>query len=168
MFRFCLVVLAIVAPLLASSVGCGDPKASAAKKLTGKWELSMDQLKDALSDEMAKRNAGKSGEAMGAAFGAAMMEGMLSQMKMSFDFQQGGKVVFAASMMGRDKSEEGTWEVVSSSGNDVTLKISMAGKEGEPATVTFVDNDTIEIVPPKGQAAAAPPAMAKLIMKRAK
>jgi hypothetical protein len=164
MFRRHLILLATASLLIVSSVGCGGSDPS--KRVVGKWELSTEHLREAMNAEMKKKSAGKS-EEMGAAFGAAMMEGMLAQMKMSFDFQPDGKVLFAVSMMGQDKSEEGTWEFVSSSGDSVTLKIGMKDKKSEPATIKFIDNDTIEISP-FGQAGAAPPAVAKIVMTRVK
>lgn len=164
MFHRHLILLATVSLFIVSSVGCGGSDPS--KKVIGKWELSVEHLREAMTEEMNKKSAGKEGA--GAAFGAAMMEGMLAQMKMSFDFQPEGKVMFAVSMMGQDKSEEGTWEFVSSSGDSVTLKIGMKDKEAEPTTITFLDDDTIEIVPPAGQGGAQPPAMAKIVMNRVK
>jgi hypothetical protein len=166
MFQRHLILLATASLFIVSSVGCGGSDPS--KRVVGKWELSTEHLREAMNEEMKKKSAGKSEEEMGAAFGAAMMEGMLAQMKMSFDFKPDGKLMFAVSMMGQDKSEEGTWEFVRASGDSVTLKIGMNDKESEPATIKFIDNDTIEISPPSGQAGAAPPAMAKIVMTRVK
>ena len=168
MLRRHLVLLATASLFFTSMTGCGGVAADPSKKLIGKWELSTEHLKEAMTEAMAERSKGKDGNSAGAAMGAAMMEGMLAQMKMSFDFQPGGKVALDASMMGQSKSEEGTWKVVSSGEDSLSLIMGMGDKESEPATVKFIDDDTIELIPPKGQAGSPPPGMAKIVLKRVK
>jgi hypothetical protein len=68
--------------------------------------------------------------------------------------------------MGQSETKEGTWKVVSASGDKVTLEIAMGDDEAEEGTVTFIDDDTMEIVPPKDE--DMPPGLSTLKMKRAK
>ncbi len=158
------VLCAVVGLLVASSLGCGsssDPQ----QRILGKWELSKDHLKQAMVDEMNKKAGGEDNAA--AKFSTAMMEKMLDNMAMSFDFQQGGKLTFDASMMGRDQSQEGSWEFVSATADTMTLKMGMGDKVPQPATIKFLDDQTIEIAPPETPG-SPPPAFSRIVMTRTK
>ena len=156
------VLCATVGLLVASSLGCGtssDPQ----QRILGKWELSKEHLKQAMAAEMEKKAGGEDNPA--AKFGSAMLDQMLDNMAMSFDFQQGGKLTFAASMMGRDQSQEGRWEFVSATADTITLKMGMGNKEPQPATIKFLDDQTIEIAPPETPG-SPPPAFSRIVMTR--
>lgn len=121
-------------------VGCGG---NAEKRLIGKWELDVDSVKDA-----AKSEAGDNP-------GAAIAMGMMDSMKVTLEFKEDNKMTASFSFGGMSKSQNGTWEVVSSSGNDVTIKTevknSQTGKtDVDEGSLTFIDDDTIETSPPAG------------------
>lgn len=166
MNRSMLFALPAAALLLVSAIGCGASKADAEKKLIGKWELDTEAFKAAMKEEMKNQAGDGPGAEMGAQFGAAMMEGMLSSMKMTFEFQKGGKLAFTVSALGQTQTETGTWKVVSTSGKKVVLEIGMGDKDAETGAVTFVDDDTIEIEPPTDQKDSMPAGMSKLTMNR--
>ena len=143
-----LVLFSLLSLTLASTVGCGGSETSARDRLIGKWELSTEQLRKTIKEDIAKNSKAAN---MDAAMSDEMLDKMVSAMAMSMDFQKDGKVVVEASGMGQDRTDEGTWEIVSVDGNTVTMKVTTSEGGGEPGTLTFIDNDTFELSPPKEQ-----------------
>jgi hypothetical protein len=156
-------VCAIAVVYLATSTGCGDQTTTARQRLVGKWEISADAFREAIKAEMAKKSKGEQEDAAM----ANMVDAMLEQMKVNFEFTQDGKVNIAMSAMGQDRSETGTYEIVGVDGDNVTLKIITEKDNDEPGKLKFIDDDTIELTPPEGEA-AGPGGMKTLILNRMK
>ncbi len=160
-------LFAFLSLALATAIGCGGPEAAARNRLIGKWELATEQMREAMKAEMTKNTPGGADEGMGAAMMSGMLDTMVESIKMQMDFRKDGKVLIEASAMGQDRTDEGTWEIVSVDGNTVTLKITTSKGEGKPGTLTFIDDDTFQITPPEGQN-AGPTGNQPFTMKRVK
>lgn len=119
--------------------GCGG---SIEKKLIGKWEMDMEEVKEAAQAEAGDNPM------------AAMAMAMLDNAKVTIEFKEDNVATFGTSMGGFDRTVDGKWEVVKSSGNTATIKIETTNPQTdetsvEEGTLTFVDNDTIEMEPPE-------------------
>ena len=130
--------------LLATAAGCGPSAVQQAqRKLVGKWDGDMTQM----AEDAMKQKGGEN--PLAGAFGKMMLD--MAKPKIEFEFTADGKMSFSASMMGNTQSDRGTWCVVKVEGNVVTLtgKMDKATKETENS-VTFVDDDALEMSPPAG------------------
>jgi hypothetical protein len=140
--------------LLASLVlaACGLAGCNPAAKLVGKWDAD---FSSALAD------VEKSGNPM-----AALAAGMMSSFKMQTEFKADGTCSMNGSVFGQSVSAAGKWRYVKTDGDALVLMIKMDKEASErELRVKFVDNDTLEMVPP---AEAAGPSQQQLKFKRVK
>ena len=164
MLRSSSILFAVVALCLVAIAGCSK---SPEDKLVGKWELDNEAFQAAMKAEMDKK-AADAPEGMDE-LGAAMMESMQEMMaavQFNMEFQKDGKIIVAASGMGPEKKDEGTWKVESVDGNKITLRLKVGEEEEETGTVVLVDDNTLELHPPEGEATAG--GMEKIVLKRVK
>lgn len=113
---------AAAAPAAEAAAAGGDFAASA-EALHGTWNADFQAL--LASQEMSEEER-------------AMATAMLGSASMAITFNADGTMTMAGSMMGQEQSESGTFTVVSTEGNKLTLSGTTAGGEGEePETQTF-------------------------------
>jgi hypothetical protein len=125
-------ILSLVAVI--GLVGCGGAK----KKLIGEWSIDKDWLKQKMENEKESNPA------------AALAAGFLSSMELTIEFKSDDSVSLNMSMLGQTKVQEGTWKVIESSGDVVTVEIGIEGEKKDSGDLKFIDSDTIEMQQPNG------------------
>lgn len=107
----------------APAAEAGGDFAASAEALHGTWNADFQAL--LASQEMSEEER-------------ALATAMLGSASMAITFNADGTMSMAGSMMGQEQSESGTFTVVSTEGNKLTLSGTTAGGEGEePETQTF-------------------------------
>lgn len=107
----------------AEAAAAGGDFAASAEALHGTWNADFQAL--LASQEMSEEER-------------ALATAMLGSASMAITFSADGTMSMAGSMMGQEQSETGTFTVVSTEGNKLTLSGTTAGGEGEePETQTF-------------------------------
>lgn len=114
--------------------GCGDSERS---KLVGTWVISKPK---AIMSRIAQGSVELESDTEGA---------KSEEPKMLLSFQSNGVVKTKTAMGAVDQEKTGSWEMMSHDGTANTMKISCEIKgQNSEHVVTFVDEDTIELVPP--------------------
>jgi hypothetical protein len=134
-------VIACVLLSLIGSAGCGP---SAASRLQGKWEMDASKTIDDATNE----------NKAGAEFFAGLAKELAKNFKVEVEFKSGGAMStsYSTPLASAQVTKTGTWKVIKASGNDVTLSGKLEGEAAENETkIRFIDNDTIEMIPPAGK-----------------
>jgi len=112
----------------------------------GTWELDIQVVKDAMMAEIATIEDPAERQAM--EFGMAMLgSGMLDAMSMSLTLNPDGTASSTTSMMGESDTVHGTW---SARGDQLTIEMTQDGESDSISAV--VEGDTLELIPPEGEA----------------
>jgi hypothetical protein len=125
-------------PLLLLAVGCGP---SAEQKLIGSWEGKLEISESALAEAQDNPFA--------AALGSAMKD-MVANLRATYTFNADKtfEVVLPGPLGTMNMS--GTWEVVSQSGDEVTIRMNPQQGASIDRAVTFIDADHFETADDKG------------------
>jgi hypothetical protein len=127
-------ILCAVALVSALVTGCSGSKPPA-ERIIGTWSIDTEAMQAALQAQVGAAAEGTGLEAMGAQMAAAMIPMLAAA---TFTWEEGGTVVM--SMMGQSRT--GQYEVVSTEGESITLRMTDAdGGDPDEATFTFDGND---------------------------
>jgi hypothetical protein len=140
-------MLALVVLAACTLAGCNP-----AAKLIGKWEADFSKV--ALPAEA-------TGNPL-----AAMAASMMSSVKLQMEFKGDGTCTVTGSFFGQSNTTTAKWRYLKSEGQTLVLMVKGQNQEKEQELrVNFIDNDTLEMVPPEGTAG---PTDQKLPFKRIK
>lgn len=132
------IFMAAMAVLLVAAVaGCSK---SAEEKLVGTWKLDEAAVKKMMED--AKEKSGKKGAAEG--LGTAMIVAMGPKFEFGDDGSMSMTMKNPMKEDAEPETEKGTYEVVGSEGDKLTLKTKLKGEE-ETVTATFEGDDKLKL-----------------------
>lgn len=156
-------------------VGCGDASSSSKNRLVGKWNLDKELLREIMQQEMAKQAGGDAANAGMKKMMESMMEQTLKSIEMTMEFKSDGTFKMVATVPNmvngklEQKTEEknGTWKITKTEGDVLTVSSTEKDGPSKSATITFKDDDTIEITGDEMDMGKMPPG-AKVRFTRAK
>lgn len=125
--------------------GCGGDNTAATNKLVGKWEIDKEMFREVMKKEMEKQTGGREIPEAAKKLAEATLEQMLNSTEMNLEFKSGGDFVFTMKAKQKSETKKGTWEVVSSNGDELTLQMQNEGEKKGEGKVIFIDDDTIEV-----------------------
>jgi hypothetical protein len=114
--------------LLAACVAVADAGKYNEKTVTGTWEFDIVKMMKA---------AAEAGEVPP----GVDIEAMAKNVSIRIKFDKDGSYMFVSNTMGNEKTEKGTWEVVKSEGDAVTVKSVSDDGEEQIVTIVFADAD---------------------------
>lgn len=153
-----LLIAALLAP---EAFGQETPNASAKRqvgpmsalaKIVGQWDLDTVRTLTGIEAE-AKTDEEKAA--------LEFAKGMISAIKMKFEFTADGKLRTSWSFGGKTEKKEGTYVVKSEKVSSVVIAGTVDGKTND-VTIKFVDKNTIELIMPKDEGPGT------MVLKRAK
>jgi hypothetical protein len=167
----------LLAITLICFVGCGGESSSSKNRLVGKWKLDKELLREIMQQEMAKQAEGAGGAANAGMkkMMESMMEETLKSIEMTMEFKSDGTFKMVATVPNmvngklEQKTEEknGTWKITKTEGDILTVSSTEKDGPAKIATITFKDDDTIEITGDEMDMGKMPPG-AKIRFNRAK
>lgn len=98
------------------------------KTITGTWEFDLVKMMKAASEA-------------GEVPPGVDIEAMAKNMSIRITFDKDGSYMFVSKTMGNEKTEKGTWKVVKSEGDAVTMKSVSDDGEEQTVTMIFADAD---------------------------
>jgi hypothetical protein len=120
---------AYVALLAAGLVGCGQASLpSPVQRLPGKWQGQMIVYEDAVAGKLTPEQIAD-----------------LSQKKLGLDFAADGTMTTSGEVQGQSFSKPGRWEVVSETGELLTINSSEEGGQAKDVNIEFDGADTFYI-----------------------
>ena len=111
-----------------SWIGCG----SASAKLLGRWEIE--------TQPSADKN-----------IASTFANNLAASFSMSLNFSADGNLTFQFSFLGKETTKTGTWKHIGSQDKVMVIAVTPEGQKAPTeVSVTFIDNDHIELIPPQG------------------
>lgn len=133
-------LLGCLSAVVLVSSGC---RPAIERKLVGSWQLDE-------SEGLAKRMMGGNSSSVGSELMDTALDEMMevAQVALSVEFARSGKLTTSTNVMGEPTQKTGTWSMTEHTENTATIEFVLEGDEPETIKVRFVDDDTIEMVPP--------------------
>ena len=118
-----------------AAAGGDAPSAVTAENLHGQWNADFQRMLE--GEEMTEEER-------------QMAQALFGSAEISFTFGTDGSLTMNANMMGQQETETGSWEVVSTEGNVITISATKDPAEGEEAetetmVVTFESMTTVSM-----------------------